>query len=116
MNALLMLQSHIKFRSPEMIQLRSVHGAVQSVNKALLCYFSSYYAAALNGRFAEARQEIFSVDLSGKQLQAFINWIHTGRLDLHIWEREDRVKLYIFADLVDVLALRRQIMTEKGRM
>ncbi|CAD0100204.1 unnamed protein product, partial [Aureobasidium mustum] len=106
----------IKSRSPETIQLRSVHGAAQSANKALLCYFSSYYAAALNGRFAEARQDIFSVNLSGKQLQVFINWLHTGKLELHSWDREDRVKIYIFADLVDILALRREIMTEKGRM
>ncbi|KAH0335692.1 hypothetical protein KCU81_g8928, partial [Aureobasidium melanogenum] len=103
-------------RSSGTIQLRSVHGTVQSVNKALLCYFSHYYAAALNGRFAEASQEIFRVDLSGKQLHVFINWISTGKLELQPWEREDRVKLYIFADLVDILALRRQIMTEKGRM
>lgn len=111
-----MLSSHIKFRSPATIQLRSIHGVVQSVNKALLCHFSPYYAAALNGRFAEAHQETFSVDLSGKQLQVFIDWIHTGQLELQSWEREDRVKLYIFADLVDIIALRRKIMTEKGRM
>ncbi|KAG9524732.1 hypothetical protein KCV07_g1652, partial [Aureobasidium melanogenum] len=107
---------HMKIKSSKTIQLRSVHGAVQSVNKELLCYFSPYYAAALNGRFAEARQDIFHVDLSGKQLQVFINWIYTGKLELQSWEREDRVKLYVFADLVDILALRRLIMTEKGRM
>ncbi|CAD0112098.1 unnamed protein product, partial [Aureobasidium uvarum] len=103
-------------KSSATIQIRSTYGAVQSVNKELLCYFSPYYAAALNGRFAEANQQIFHVDLSGKQLHVFTNWIHTGRLDLHSWEREDRVMLYIFADLVDILALRRQIMTEKGTM
>ncbi|KAH0366384.1 hypothetical protein KCU65_g5369, partial [Aureobasidium melanogenum] len=103
-------------KSPVIIQLRSVHGAVQSVNKELLCHFSRYYKAALDGRFAEAHQEIFHVDLTGKQLHVFINWLYTGKLELQPWEREDRVKLYIFADMVDILALRRQIMTEKGRM
>lgn len=89
---------------------------MQSVNKELLCYFSPYYHAALHGRFAESRQKIFQVDLTGKQLHVFVNWLHTGRLELHSWDREDRLKLYIFADFVDILALRRQIMTEPDRM
>lgn len=116
MNALLILSSRIKVTSPAAIHLRSTYGVLQSVNKELLCYFSPYYHAALHGRFAEARQKIFEVDLTGKQLHVFINWVQTGRLELHSWDREDRVKLYIFADFVDILALRRQILTEPDRM
>jgi hypothetical protein len=111
-----MLSSRIKVTSPATVDLRSTYGVLQSINKELLCYFSPYYHAALHGRFAEARQKTFQVDLTGKQLQVFINWVHTGRLELHSWDREDRVKLYIFADFVDILALRRQIMTEPDRM
>jgi hypothetical protein len=115
-NALLILSSRIKVRSPTQIYLRSTYGALQSVNKELLCYFSPYYAAASHGQFAESRQEIFDVDLTGKQLHVFINWVHTGKLDLHDWDREDRIQLYIFADFTDILALRRQIVTHRDIM
>jgi len=102
--------------SPAKIQLRSLQGSVQTINKSLLCYFSKYYRAALNGRFAEAHQQVFDVDLSEQQLKVFIGWIYTGRLELPNWDREDRVMLYVFADFTEILALRRQIMTEEGRM
>jgi hypothetical protein len=113
---LLTLSSRIKCTSPAKIHLRSTHGALHAVNKELLCHFSPYYKAALHGQFAEAHQEIFGVDLSGMQLHVFVNWLHTGRLELPSWDREDRVKLYIFADFLNILALRRQIMTEPDRM
>lgn len=116
MDTLLTRSSNIKSKSSATIHLRSVHGALQSVNKDLLCHFSPYYTAALTGPFAESTQQIFHVPLSGKQLSILITWLHTGLLSLQTWEREDRIKLYIFADFVDILALRRQIMTEKGRM
>lgn len=116
MNVSLISPSRIKVTSPATVHLRSTYGVLQSINKELLCYYSPYYHAALHGRFAEARQKIFQVDLTGKQLHVFVNWIHNGRLELHSWDREDRIKLYIFADFVDVLALRRQIMTEPDRM
>jgi hypothetical protein len=115
-NTLLISSSRIKITSPATVHLRSTYGVLQSVNKELLCYFSPYYHAALHGRFAEAYQKIFDVDLTGKQLHVFVNWVQTGRLELHSWDREDRVKLYIFADFADILALRRQIMTEPDRM
>jgi hypothetical protein len=115
-NILLISSSRIKIASPATVHLRSTYGALQSVNKELLCYFSPYYHAALHGRFAEAHQKIFDVDLTGKQLHVFVSWVQTGRLELHSWDREDRVKLYIFADFADILALRRQIMTEPDRM
>jgi hypothetical protein len=115
-NILLISSSRIKITSPATVHLRSIYGVLQSVNKELLCYFSPYYHTALHGRFAEAHQKVFDVDLTGKQLHVFVNWVQTGRLELHSWDREDRVKLYIFADFADILALRRQIMTEPDRM
>ncbi|KAI5242673.1 hypothetical protein E4T43_04676 [Aureobasidium subglaciale] len=107
---------HFKYKSPDCIQLRSAEGELQSINKALLCYYSTYYAAALDGQFAEAHRKVFDVDLSDKQLKVFVDWIYTGRLELLAWEREDRLMLYIFADFSDNLAFRRRIMTEDGRM
>ncbi|THZ91632.1 hypothetical protein D6C82_09880 [Aureobasidium pullulans] len=100
----------------ETIQLCSSQGSIQTINKELLCYFSKYYRAALNGRFAEAHQQLFNVDLSGQQLTVFTAWIYTGQLELLKWNREDRLMLYVFADFAEILALRRQIMTEEGRM
>ncbi|KAI5204563.1 hypothetical protein E4T39_03514 [Aureobasidium subglaciale] len=107
---------HFKNKSPDCIQFRSVQGELQSTNKALLCYYSTYYAAALDGQFAEAHQKVFDVELSDKQLKVFVDWIYAGQLELLAWEREDRLMLYIFADFTDNLAFRRRIMTESARM
>ncbi|KAI5255241.1 hypothetical protein E4T42_01951 [Aureobasidium subglaciale] len=107
---------HFKNTSPDCIQLRSAESELQTIDKALLCYYSTYYAAALDGQFAEAHRKVFDVELSDKQLKVFVDWIYTGRLELLAWEREDRLMLYIFADFTDNLAFRRRIMTEDGRM
>ncbi|CAD0100292.1 unnamed protein product [Aureobasidium mustum] len=100
-------------KSPETIKLASTKdGVVVSIHKGLLCFFSSYYAAALNGNFLEAEKDRFEVGLSGAQLQAFAEWIYTGTFNVH--DREDEflfISLYIFADLVDIIALRRSAIS-----
>ncbi|KEQ74815.1 hypothetical protein M436DRAFT_20836, partial [Aureobasidium namibiae CBS 147.97] len=79
------------------------------MHKELLCFFSPYYSAALNGKFLEAQKHQFEVDLSGEQLQSFVEWIYTGKCaqqqgwDCYIY-------LYIFADQVDIIALRRDVL------
>ncbi|KAH0366444.1 hypothetical protein KCU65_g5376, partial [Aureobasidium melanogenum] len=88
------------------------------IHKDLLCFFSSYYAAALKGEFLEAKKDRFEVDLSGADLKAFRDWIYMGTFD-HLECIEGSVerlyvKLYIFADQVDILALRRSAVSSLG--
>jgi len=97
-------------KSTDIIKLASTKDqVVVSMHKELLCFFSPYYSAALNGKFLEAQKDQFKVDLSGEQLQSFATWIYTGKCDL-----SDRwapyIYLYVFADQVDIIALRRDIL------
>ncbi|KAG9911579.1 hypothetical protein KCU98_g7904, partial [Aureobasidium melanogenum] len=86
------------------------------VNKDLLCFFSSYYAAALNGKFLEANKDRFEVDLSGEHLVAFRDWMYMGTFDHLIGYLSEGleclyVKLYLFADQTDIIALRRNAIS-----
>jgi hypothetical protein len=98
-------------KSSKTIKLASIEDKVTMlIHKELLCFFSPYYTAALNGSYSEARKGLFKVDLSGEQLESFVTWIYTGKLT------EDTltcgVRLYIFADQVDIMALRRDIIVD----
>lgn len=79
-----------------------------SIHKELLCFYSPYYSAALNGKFLEAQKDLFEVDLSDKDLHRFATWIYTGERPSPMVNCD--VMLYIFADQVDILALRRTII------
>lgn len=93
-----------------MIKLASTKDEVEVfVHKELLCFFSPYYLAALNGNFLEAQKDRFEVSLSGKQLKCFVAWIYTGKLsEPRSWVCD--IRLFIFADRVDIIALRRDIL------
>ncbi|KAG9685798.1 hypothetical protein KCU95_g8559, partial [Aureobasidium melanogenum] len=97
-------------KSPEMIKLTSNEdGASVSIHKSLLCFSSSYYAAALNGKFLEANNNNFEICLMGEHLQAFANWIYTGTISTN--DESLIISLYLFADEVDILALRRSAIS-----
>ena len=84
------------------------------VHKELLCFYSPYYAAAMKGRFAESRQDSFTLELNHRQTQLFVEWLYTGRMEVEFWRGEhndDLHTLYVFADQTDIIALRRSIMT-----
>ncbi|THX83213.1 hypothetical protein D6D04_03081 [Aureobasidium pullulans] len=81
-----------------------------SVHKELLCFFSPYYEAALKGNFTEATTDSLQVDLTNRALKMFVRWIFTGEVASPRCLSHD-FNLYIFADLVDIVALRRMIMT-----
>jgi hypothetical protein len=74
-------------RSPTIITLRATDGETTTVHKGLLIFFSKYFKAALEDPFAESTQITLGVDLSGLN-----------------------VLLYMFADMMDILALRRKVM------
>lgn len=101
--------------STKTIMLKATDGTTVGVHKDLLVFFSKYYEPALDGYFPQAAQTIFDVDLSRENLQRFKTWLHTGELaepehQEGICDCENHVRLYIFADVVDILALRREVM------
>lgn len=95
--------------SHEVAELASTKDdTVMTIHKILLGFYSSYYAAAFNGRFSEASKKRFNVDLSGEALKTCASWIFTG--GLYGSTDDFDVSLYIFADKADILALRRVIL------
>jgi len=50
------------------------------------------------------------VNLTGRQLKGFVTWLYTG--DLTECARKNDTDLYVFADQVDILALRRAALSE----
>jgi hypothetical protein len=103
-------------KSSEIIKLVPNDGGLEvPVHKELLCFFSSYYNAALNGKFSEALKNRFDVALCSEHLKSFATWLYTG--EIHNNEKntiywKGLLKLYVFADLVDSIALRRVVINE----
>jgi len=87
------------------------------VHKELLCYYSKYYRAALKGGFSEAESNVFEVDASHACLGDFVGWLYTGYLEPFPWKPDSATKpmsvvdMYILADRIDSLALRRSIIS-----
>lgn len=106
-------------RSSEMIQIQSQGNDGDklyraTVHKELLCFYSTYYTAAIKGRFAEAEQDKFVLELNCEQTRFFVAWLYSGRLEHHPdngLDSEDAYALYTFADQTDIIALRRTIMS-----
>jgi len=99
-------------KSTKTIKLASTEDEVEVlIHEELLCFFSPYYAAALNGSFSEAQKDRFEVDLSGYDLEIFAKWLYTGDVSGDI-TLVGNVRLYIFADQVDIMALRRTVVNE----
>lgn len=88
-------------------------GSDIAIHRELLCFFSPYYTAALKGNFFEAQKDCLSVGVNKELLDAFVAWIYTGEIEsttrLQALE-ELHILLYVFADQVDVLSLRRQVI------
>lgn len=102
-------------KSSELMKLVSNDNTlVMPVHKELLCFFSSYYDAALNGNFSEAQKNCFEVALSGYNLKSFTAWLYTGDIlsEVDTIEINCFLELYVFADLVDIIALRRETLKQ----
>jgi hypothetical protein len=97
-------------KSSEYVKLASSHDkVVVLIHKELLCFYSSYYNAALNGNFLEAQKDRFDVDLSGENLMRFATWIYTGEVTEAATFR-CIIHLYMFAGQMDIMALRRNVV------
>ncbi|KAG9663905.1 hypothetical protein KCU64_g1033, partial [Aureobasidium melanogenum] len=72
-------------KSTTLVKLTSSKDEVAvHIEKELLCFYSLYYVAALNGRFLEAKKDSFEVGLTGEQLRGFESWIYTGGFHMGI--------------------------------
>lgn len=106
-----------------MIQIESQEDDIESsfcesVNKELLCFYSPYYTAAIKGGFSERHKDLFTLELTGTQTQLFVEWLYTGRCEYQPYKQftlDDLYALYVFADLTDIIALRRSIMTSLAK-
>jgi hypothetical protein len=97
-----------------MAELRTADNWKGFVHKPLLCFYSSYYKAALLGGFKEATSPHFDLELDKWNAEEFVRWLYSGQLGdtLSGPMVRDLIRLYSFADKVDIPALRRQILTE----
>jgi hypothetical protein len=81
------------------------------IPESLLCYFlSRYYAALLRGSFAEAGSNTITLELNVAQAKAFVTWMYSGRFG-ESFDYNMLFELYVFADKVDVPAMKKGIMT-----
>ncbi|KAI4847300.1 hypothetical protein E4T44_04587 [Aureobasidium sp. EXF-8845] len=80
------------------------------IPESLLCYFSRYYAALLRGSFVEAGSNTTTLELKAAQAKAFVTWMHSGRF-AEDCDYKMLFELYVFADKVDVPAMKKDIMT-----
>lgn len=84
-----------------------------AIHAELLCYYSTYYKAAIKGQFLESKQDTFTLDLGYLATRAFVAWLYSGHLEDRFEnddQREGLYALYVFADKTDILALRRSVM------
>ncbi|CAC9893937.1 unnamed protein product [Aureobasidium pullulans] len=92
-----------------MIECRAGGNFQALIHEELLCYFSPYYTAAFKGGFSEANQGSTSFELTELQAKLLVTWLYSGRIEDDI-NYSDVLDLYIFADMTDITALRRDIM------
>lgn len=107
--------SELLSSSTETVAIR-VCGAQFTVHKALLCHYSSYYRAALNGPFKESREGLEPVEYLSKEIYGtFIAWLHSGTVPAGPPTRSslaDLIRLYIYADEYDIPAFRQTIIVQ----
>jgi len=97
-----------------MIELRTPSRWRVFVHKRLLCHYSLYYKAAIQGQFQEATSNHFDLTLKTEHAEHFVRWLYSGQLSIQYsaLDIEELFHLYIFADEKDILALRREVMSE----
>ncbi|KAG9579493.1 hypothetical protein KCU77_g11816, partial [Aureobasidium melanogenum] len=107
---------------PETIVLKFNHKEEPKsfvVNKAVLCYYSTYFEKTFNGFWKESREckNEFEVDLSQADLRLFHGWLHTGRIlsHTHIFKPDHIIRLWQYGDYIGCLALRRTAMSHLQR-
>jgi hypothetical protein len=80
-----------------------------SIHKELLCYYSSYYTAALKGGFSEAKKDTITMQLPYDLMTDLVSWLYSGTIISRV--ETNLMDLYVFADEKMMLAFRRSIMS-----
>lgn len=100
---------------PDTTKLIPIEGNNQptiTVHTTLLCHFSPYYRAAIEGGFSERDNEFFDIDVDARTLEIAVFWMYSCRMspaEDGATLLEELVKVYLFADKYDFLALRRDV-------
>lgn len=101
--------SKLLVQSQDTIRLTSRNdGYTITVYKELLCFYCPYYRAALKGEFLEAKKNELEIDA----VEIFIGWLCTGTINTDIHQCEDIVLVYLLADRIECLALRRAAISK----
>ncbi|THW87389.1 hypothetical protein D6D15_06727 [Aureobasidium pullulans] len=79
------------------------------IHRDLLSYFSTYYAALIEGGFAEAGTDNIKFDLDYAPATLLVTWLYTGSISRSA-QYSDIFDLYLFADMTDLGALRKDII------
>ena len=75
-----------------------------AVHKVLLCYYSGYFNAALNGSFEEAEKDTVSLPTEDPQIfECFMHWVYTRRFTASTNDTESlcpntMIQLWIFGE------------------
>lgn len=85
------------------------------MQKALLCFYSGYFAAALNGEFIEAKKKLIQLPTEDPATFRLVgHWIYTRRtLGLEGGEETswcDLIGLWVFADAHDMPLLQNEVI------
>ncbi|KAI5270736.1 hypothetical protein E4T47_05851 [Aureobasidium subglaciale] len=80
------------------------------IHRGLLCYFSPYYNAYLNGGFLKSGQKQITFDLSKTQAKMLVTWLYSGCLPIDAGY-SDLFDLYLVANVTLTLAVKRSIMS-----
>jgi hypothetical protein len=81
-----------------------------SILESLLCHYSSYYKAYLRGPFLESRSDTITFEMTADTAKLFVTWLYSGRF-AEDCDYKVMFELYVFADKVDVPAMKKDIMT-----
>lgn len=95
------------------IKLKAEGGSI-FVTRVLLRFYSRYYDTLLNpsGPWSKPNQNILSTDADNSVLQLFAHWLQNGPFFPDRWgpATKDLMRLYAWADEIDSLTLRRDII------
>jgi hypothetical protein len=91
---------------------------IYRAHREVLCHNSTYFKAAFNGSFKEARTgELTLTDAEPAHFTTFLNWAYTGIIELEDGSTsiksenlDEFISLYLFADKYDSKTFREQIL------
>lgn len=78
------------------------------MHRGLLCWYSAHIRKQLDEK---PKKKTFEIDVTADTLALFIGWIYTGVLSDQVSVDGVAMNLYVLAHQLEVLALRRSIMT-----